>query len=112
MATHTREAFVPSIDISPFLNDANSSAARQVVNAVRDACLKTGFFQVTGHGMPRIIQDNLFEACQKFFTLPMNDKEKLDARYQTGRRGYDMLQSQTYDSEIPPDLKEVRPSSR
>ncbi|KAI9714702.1 MAG: hypothetical protein M1828_001131 [Chrysothrix sp. TS-e1954] len=108
MTTDNNRTFVPNIDISPFLHDPQSSAASKVTEAVRQACLKTGFFQITGHGMPKELQNGLFEAAQNFFALPMEQKAKLDARDQLGRRGYDMLEAETFESGVLPDLKEAR----
>lgn len=105
------DEFVPSVDISPFLQDPSSLSASRVVDTVRRACLKTGFFQITGHGLPSAIQEDLFEASRKFFALPISEKDKLDARTQIGRRGYDVLASQTYHEDAPPDLKEVSSAS-
>ena len=100
---------VPTIDVGPFLADPTSTAAEEIIQAVRQACEETGFFQVTGHGLPAKIQEELFAAARKFFVLPMEEKIKLDCRKSTGHRGYDVLESQTYDAEVPADLKEVRP---
>ena len=102
------DAFVPSIDISPFLRDPNSPSVSHVVEKVRGACIKNGFFQITGHGLSEKVQQELFQASQRFFALPMEDKLRLDAQKQTGRRGYDVLASQTYHGDNLPDLKEVR----
>ncbi|KAK3935247.1 putative 2OG-Fe(II) oxygenase family oxidoreductase [Diplogelasinospora grovesii] len=61
---------------------------RVVIDAVRDACRRTGFFQV------------------RFFALPPDEKKKLDATTTIGRRGYDVLASQSYHVDTLPDLKE------
>jgi isopenicillin N synthase-like dioxygenase len=102
--------FVPTIDITTFISDPASSSANDVVQKVRDACIETGFFQIVGHGMPKDIQDGLFQASKKFFALPMEEKLALDARKTVGRRGYDVLESQAYDPKVLSDLKEVRRS--
>ena len=101
-------SFVPSIDISPFLRDPKSPSVSHIVEKVRGACIKTGFFQITGHGLSEEVQKGLFQASQTFFALPMEDKLRLNAQKQTGRRGYDVLASQTYHADLLPDLKEVR----
>lgn len=99
--------FVPSIDISAFLHDPDSPSARKTVEAVRRACITTGFFQISGHGLSDEVTKGVLQASQKFFALPMEEKMKLDARAQVGRRGYDVLESQTYHADVLPDLKEV-----
>jgi isopenicillin N synthase-like dioxygenase len=97
---------VPTIDIGPFLADSTSSAARSVIGSARSACTTSGFFQVTGHGLPENVQRELFSASKKFFDLPLEEKNKLDAKTTIGRRGYDVLASQSYHNDVLPDLKE------
>ncbi|KAJ8123135.1 hypothetical protein ONZ43_g842 [Nemania bipapillata] len=101
------QLIVPTIDISNFIFDPSSAGANEVVKKVRDACVETGFFQIVGHGMPKQIQDGLFQASKKFFALPMDEKLALDARKTVGRRGYDALESQAYDPKVLSDLKEA-----
>ncbi|KAK3938477.1 hypothetical protein QBC46DRAFT_265296 [Diplogelasinospora grovesii] len=98
--------FVPTVDISDFIRDPNSQLTNATVERVPQACIKTGFFQVTGHGVPHDVLSGLFEASKKFFALPMEEKAKLDARKRVGRRGYDVLESQTYHTGTLGDLKE------
>jgi isopenicillin N synthase-like dioxygenase len=105
-AVKPTDSLVPTIDIASFLADPRSSAAEQVIDAVRQACRKTGFFQVVGHGIPEDLQHQLFEASRQFFALSSEEKTKLDARTTIGRRGYDVLASQAYDTDSLPDLKE------
>ena len=110
VATHGAEStgfHVPTIDISPFLSDPTSSESNKVVEEVRAACITTGFFQITGHGLPKSLQKDIFDAASKFFALPFGEKKKLDAKTTVGHRGYDVLASQSYDPDIMPDLKEV-----
>ncbi|KAI0892758.1 putative 2OG-Fe(II) oxygenase family oxidoreductase [Annulohypoxylon nitens] len=100
------EPLVPTVDIGAFLSDDSSPEAQKVVESVRAACKKTGFFQITGHGLPERIQRELFQAAQRFFSLNEEVKTKLDARTTVGRRGYDAMESQSYHADTKPDLKE------
>ncbi|KAL9005011.1 MAG: hypothetical protein Q9188_002192 [Gyalolechia gomerana] len=97
---------VPTVDISAFLADSNSSAGRQIIADIRQACRSTGFFQVTGHGIPSSLQKEIFDAAATFFKLPFDEKKKLDAKTTIGHRGYDVLASQSYEPDVMPDLKE------
>lgn len=99
---------VPTVDISPYLADPKSNAARKIIEDVRDACTSTGFFQVTGHGISKNLQQNVFDAAHAFFALPLEEKKKLNATNFIGHRGYDVLASQSYEEGVLPDLKEVR----
>ncbi|KAF2152737.1 putative 2OG-Fe(II) oxygenase family oxidoreductase [Myriangium duriaei CBS 260.36] len=97
---------VPTIDIDPFLKNPTSEASEAVVTSIRDACRKTGFFAIVGHGLSRSLQQGLIDGSTKFFSLDAKEKLKLDAKSQIGRRGYDVLASQSYHAENLPDLKE------
>lgn len=99
--------YVPTVDISPFLADPTSSESKKIVEEVRAACIATGFFQITGHGIPQSLQKDLLDAASKFFALPFDDKKRLDAKTTVGHRGYDVLASQSYEPDVMPDLKEV-----
>ena len=99
--------YVPTIDISPYLTDPSSCAAKSVIDEVRKASVSTGFFQIVGHGVSRTLQDSVFEAAAQFFALPFDEKKKIDAKANIGMRGYDVLASQSYEEGVLPDLKEV-----
>lgn len=109
--TAATEFYVPTIDIAPFLTDPNCPAAESIVSQVRSACVSTGFFQITGHGVPRALQKSVFDAAANFFALPFEEKKKLDASTTVGHRGYDVLGTQSYEAGVLPDLKEVSPLS-
>ncbi|KAF2470759.1 putative 2OG-Fe(II) oxygenase family oxidoreductase [Lindgomyces ingoldianus] len=97
---------VPTIDIGPYLSDPTSSEARQLIDTIRAACVKTGFFQITGHGVSRDLQDSAIDAAKEFFALPIEEKEKLDIEKNIGFRGYDKIGTQSYSASSAPDLKE------
>ncbi|KAF2135594.1 uncharacterized protein K452DRAFT_303432 [Aplosporella prunicola CBS 121167] len=101
----SQDHVVPTVDISPFLKDSSSTAATEVVETIRKACLSTGFFQITGHGISKEVQDAAFAASAKFFSLPVEEKLKVHFGKHPGHRGYDPIGSQKYDDSLP-DLKE------
>ncbi|KAF2205453.1 Clavaminate synthase-like protein [Delitschia confertaspora ATCC 74209] len=98
--------YVPTIDISPFLQNPKSAESARILSEVKAACESTGFFQILNHGVPVSLQDSLFNAAKQFFELPYDEKVKLDAKKMTGHRGYDLLASQSYEEGVLPDLKE------
>ncbi len=106
MSQENNTSIVPTIDVSAYLQDPASTAANLVIDAIRDACRNTGFFQIVGHGLSPGLQEGLLAASRKFFSLDYEQKCKLDARNNVGRRGYDVLASQAYDDKSLPDLKE------
>ena len=107
MPSATKSSFyIPSVDLTPYLNDPNSSAAQKVIDDIREACLSTGFFQITGHGVSHSLQASVFEAAAKFFALPFDEKMALSAKRNSGYKGYDVMASQSYQTDVLPDLKE------
>lgn len=103
---------VPTIDISPYLLDPSSPEALTVVNAVRTACVTTGFFQLIGHGISRSLQDTVFKGSEALFKLPMEEKVKMDRSHSIGasNRGYELIGGQGLQEDTLPDLKEVSAS--
>lgn len=77
-ATATDEGFViPVVDISPTLS--SSLADRQAVAAqIRTACTTSGFFYVTGHGIPATTLSSILHQAKRFFSeLSKEQKETL-----------------------------------
>lgn len=102
---------IPTIDIAPYLEDASTDAARQVVDDVRNACMTAGFFSLVGHGIPRDMQDGVLRAAKRFFDLPLAEKQALRHPL-IKNRGYEVIGSQTLQENTLPDLKEVRASTQ
>lgn len=100
---------VPTVDISAYLADPTSIAALKIVDQVRTACLSTGFFQLVGHGIPRSLQDRVLAGSAAFFSLPFEEKKKLDKSESVGasNRGYELIGNQSLQDDTLPDLKEV-----
>ena len=105
-ATKPSSFYIPSVDITPYLEDPTSAASQKVVDDIRSACLSTGFFQLLGHGVPVALQSSVFQAAAKFFALPFDAKLAISANKNSGYRGYDVMASQSYESDVLPDLKE------
>jgi isopenicillin N synthase-like dioxygenase len=99
---------VPTIDISPYLFNPTSPASLKVIQDVKTACTGTGFFQLTGHGIPSSLQSRIFAASEKLFSLPMSEKVKLDRSHSIGasNRGYELIGGQGLQEGTLPDLKE------
>jgi isopenicillin N synthase-like dioxygenase len=108
LATRTPASkfYIPSIDIAPYLHDPTSAASKAIITDIRAACLSTGFFLLTNHGVPTTLQKEVFKGASKFFALPYETKAALNAKSNKGHRGYDLLASQSYAPDVLPDLKE------
>ncbi|KAL2821207.1 Clavaminate synthase-like protein [Aspergillus granulosus] len=97
---------IPTVDISAFLADPDSPEAQAIIPIVRSACRSTGFFQISGHGISKDLQQAVFAGAKKFFSLPYETKKALQAHLNQGMRGYDVLATQSYEDGVLPDLKE------
>jgi isopenicillin N synthase-like dioxygenase len=100
------EFFIPSVDISPYLADPSSDAARHAVDQIGKALRTSGFFQLYGHGVPRQVQKAAFDASKRFFALPADVKMKYAASIDSGWKGYEVLGGQSYEPGMLGDLKE------
>jgi isopenicillin N synthase-like dioxygenase len=95
---------IPVIDVSGLRRSASERAA--VAREMRRACTDTGFFYITGHGVPAALIDKLFRQSQLFFALPAEEKLRLNIDKSFCRHGYEPLRAQTLEPKAPPDLKE------
>ncbi|KAK7967080.1 2og-Fe oxygenase family protein [Apiospora aurea] len=96
---------VPTVDIGPYLRDPLSDAAAGAVDAVRKACISSGFFRVANHGISKGLQDSMQRAAEALFALPLEEKAKLVHPTLTNR-GYELMGSQVLQADALPDLKE------
>lgn len=104
--TNTQPFIIPTVDISPYLKDPTSAESAKVIDDIRAACLSTGFFQMLGHGVPQTLQKDVFDAAERFFALSSKDKMAMKASKANGNKGYDVMASQSYQTDVLPDLKE------
>lgn len=89
---------LPVIDIGPARDDAT------IAQEIRTACLDTGFFYISNHGVTAEALSGAFAALPRFFALPLEAKERL--RRGKGRKGFEGTGVQIIDAGSPPDLKE------
>ncbi|HWE73582.1 MAG TPA: 2-oxoglutarate and iron-dependent oxygenase domain-containing protein, partial [Stellaceae bacterium] len=65
---------IHTIDIAPLFERGTMAARRETAKAIEAACRDTGFFYVTGHGIPDDAFTELDRASRRFFAL--SDSEK------------------------------------
>lgn len=102
--SHDQAFVIPSVDISAYLTDPNSKEGNKVIEQVRDACRTSGFFQITGHGVPPSLRDSVLDAAKTFFALPSEQKVKYSG---VPGRGYEKIGEQMLEPGTKPELKEV-----
>ncbi|KAK1685825.1 hypothetical protein QYE76_046673 [Lolium multiflorum] len=82
MATRSSssDGALPVVDLAPFflagVGDVDAARAR-VTEAVREACMSTGFFRVVNHGLPTELMARALELSAAFFALPDEEKAKV-----------------------------------
>lgn len=106
MGGSTAAFHIPTIDIAPYLEDPTSEAADQIIQDVRNACMAVGFFSLVGHSISRKVQDDIFDAAKKLFSLPIEEKRALRHPL-LKNRGYEIIGGQALQVDTLPDLKEV-----
>ena len=74
---------------------------------VRDlghACRDTGFFLISGHGIPDNLITETFLAADAFFTQPVSAKEKADIRISKNNRGWSGEGTENLDDSQPEQI--------
>ncbi len=66
-----------TIDIAPLLERGAMAARREVAKAIAVACRATGFFYLTGHGIPDDAFTALDRESRRFFGLPESEKAEI-----------------------------------
>src|SRR6476661_2023860 len=101
---------IPTIDFSP-LRGGDLSERRDVAHAIDAACMDTGFFIVTGHGVPRDLIATARQRAIDFFALPLAEKMKVQRPPAKISRGYNWVgdRSVAYSmgQAAPPDIQEA-----
>ncbi|RAL12668.1 isopenicillin N synthase family dioxygenase [Aspergillus homomorphus CBS 101889] len=95
----------PIIDFRAYY-DTNSETKASLVQQIREACERHGFFQVFNHGIPLDIQYDVLEQARNLFSLPVEVKEKYSMDIGTPNLGYERLRAQNFEKRGPGDLKE------
>ena len=71
---------VPVIDIS--------QDRHEVAEMINEACIKWGFLEVSGHGVPKNLIDRMFSVSYEFFDLNEEEKFQYNSAGCKGGRGY------------------------
>ncbi|HEX5171642.1 MAG TPA: 2-oxoglutarate and iron-dependent oxygenase domain-containing protein [Cyclobacteriaceae bacterium] len=78
---------VPSLDLADFCQ-GNSDKKKKFVAALGTAYTNIGFVAVKNHFLSSTLQNDLYRAIKKFFTLPDEVKAKYAVDGLAGQRGY------------------------
>ncbi len=88
---------IPIIDLAPCLA-GEAGAMEAAASTLREACETIGFFFVRNHGVAQATIDRVFTECERFHSLPIDDKLTVRA---TGKVvGYLPLGGQTQRTSV------------
>ena len=101
---------IPTIDLSP-LRGGSAAEQREVARQIDAACMDTGFFMVTGHGVPADLITKTRQRAIDFFALPVEEKMKVQRPPAKISRGYNWLGDRSIAYSMgqaaPPDIQEA-----
>ena len=89
---------IPVLDWSRFTGGQDREG---FVKDLGRACRDTGFFLVSGHGIPQTLIDDTFTAADQFFGLPLAVKEAADIRLSRSNRGWSAEGTENLDDSLP-----------
>lgn len=97
---------IPVINFGPFLNGTVSSQLA-VAAQMRQASKEWGFFYLADSGVSAAQLVETFTASEAFFSLPVEEKNKVAWQSAESNRGYVGLKRERLDPARPGDLKEA-----
>lgn len=101
------DSALPMIDLSGYINPSSPGERQQVIDQVRDAARRYGFFQAKGHGIPLGLQKDLIRCMANVFNLPKEEKLRMSFLENPCRRGYEAAGMSHREGDSLPDAKEV-----
>lgn len=96
---------IPLVDLSKFRN-GTAEQRQEFVDELGKAFHEIGFVGVTGHGIPKKLIDDFFDASKRFFALPEDVKRKYEIEGLAGQRGYTSFGKEHAKQSKFADLKE------
>ena len=86
-ALRVDEAALPVIDIGALMGE-DKEAIRQVADLLGDAARTSGFFYISGHGVPAELIEAVLAASKQFHAMPRSYKMRYWSGFTTNHRGY------------------------
>lgn len=85
---------LPVLDIADYLSDPAGDKASRFVRQLRDTCHGPGFFYLVGHGVDKARDNNVLDIANRFFELPIGEREDLAIGKSPHFRGYTLLKTE------------------
>jgi len=104
-------ALVPLVDLHPW-RSGQPRAEEALAHAIDDACRRVGFLQIVGHGIEDSVISAMLAETNRFFALPLADKQRLKPAHIGINRGYAGFESESLayslgSAQSPPDRFEA-----
>jgi isopenicillin N synthase-like dioxygenase len=96
---------IPVLDLEHALL-AGSEHIDDVVKALKEAAMSSGFFYVKNHGIAKTLIEKQFALTAQIFDLPLETKLKYDQSLNSSHLGFEQLAAQKSDYTAKADLKE------
>lgn len=98
---------IPIIHISGYFTPSPtpSSSKHSIASSLSAAAQSPGFFQITGHGVPASLRQDLLTVLARFYALPLSTKQALHRSHSTCLRGYERVGEQMLEAGVA-DQKE------
>jgi len=100
-----QNAGIPFIDLSDFLS-TDQERKNKFVKELGEAYEEIGFVAVRGHFLQEETSKHLYSACQQFFGLPDEIKQRYEIQHLAGQRGYTSFGKEHAKGRSAGDLKE------
>ncbi|KAK4504970.1 hypothetical protein PRZ48_002933 [Zasmidium cellare] len=79
----------------------------QIIEQLRDACTRVGFFYIKDHDVPQAIIDQIFATVKTFFDQPIDTKSEIHYKKSSILRGYEPMAEVRTDETKKADLNEA-----
>lgn len=96
---------IPSVDLNDFIS-RDPLKKQQFVNNIGKAYEDIGFVALKGHFLNDALVENLYSEVKKFFSLPLETKQKYEIPGIGGQRGYVSFGKESAKGKKEGDLKE------
>ncbi|KAJ7049283.1 hypothetical protein C8F01DRAFT_1002680, partial [Mycena amicta] len=88
------------------VESSDPAVRRRLVDEVKDACTRVGFFYVKNHGIPETVFERTLDAMRLFFDLLLDLKLEIENNNSPNFKGYSAILSGNNDPNGAGDLQE------